>query len=391
MTDICVIGGGASGMAAAIAARMENPDVSISILEKGGVVGKKLSATGNGRCNFSNSSCDDSKEILGFFQKLGIKSREEDQGRVYPYSGRAEDVLRAFELYLSAHNIEVIPHFTAESLVFGETGRITVYGSKRKIEAGKVLLATGGKAAPQFGCTGDGYKIAKEAGHSLTKIMPALSPVECIGNFEELKGVRAKASVSLLKKGVALLTEDGEVQFTDYGLSGICVFNLSRHIRLDGCGFNDYEIAADLTPDADADELSRELKSRSGSLGIPPGDLLLSLIPKNLSAYVLRMSGIKYDSDSVSDEQIGEIAHTIKNLKFTVSNVKGWKYAQCTSGGVPLCEINMDTMESIIARGLYFSGEIIDYDGPCGGYNLNNAWGTGIKAGKAMARDVQDS
>ena len=390
MADICVIGGGAAGMAAAVAARMENPDISICILEKNGAAGKKLLATGNGRCNFTNTSCGSSSETMRFLQKLGIKARVEQQGRVYPYSGRAEDVLNAFEIYINSHNIEVVPHFAAESIVFEENGKITVYDAKRKAIAGKALIATGGKAAPQFGCTGDGYNLARGAGHSLTKIMPALSPVECIGNFEKLKGIRAKASVSLVKKDENILTEDGEVQFTEYGLSGICVFNLSRYIRLDDCGFKDYEIAIDLMAEVGEDELEAELKSRRDDLGITPGNLLMSLVPGPLSGYVLAAAGIKYDAESVDGPKIKAIAAAMKNLIFTVSNVKGWQYAQCTSGGIPLSEINSDTMESKIVRGLYFAGEIIDYDGPCGGYNLNNAWETGVKAGKAMA-DVQNS
>jgi len=390
-TNICIIGGGASGIAAAVAARMEDPDVSICILEKGGRIGRKLLATGNGRCNFTNTSCESSKHVIEFFQKIGIKAREEEQGRVYPYSGRAEDVLEAFELFLYSRNISIIPHFAAESLILGETGNFTVYCPKQKIEASKVLLATGGKAAPKFGCTGDGYKMAREAGHSLTKILPALSPVECIGDFENLKGVRVKASVTLLKKGEAVLTEEGEAQFTDYGLSGICVFNLSRHIRLDGSRFSDYDISVDMMPGASSSEVAMELKPRRDNLCLPAGELLRSLVPKNIATYVLGISGVKYDAKAVSDEHLRQIAGNLKDLRFTVSNVKGWEHAQCTSGGVPTDELDMETMESKLVKGIFFAGEIIDYDGPCGGFNLNNAWETGIKAGKAMARYVQNT
>ena len=373
MTDICVIGGGASGIAAAIAANMENPDASICIVEKKDKIGRKLLATGNGRCNFTNASCENVSETLGFFNKLGIKEREGEQGRIYPYSGQAKDVLRVFEAYLISHNIKIITDFTAGDLSFPESGRIVVCGRGGEINAGKALLATGGKAGPQYGCSGDGYKMARAAGHTVTKTIPALSSVECRGDFSRVKGERAKARVTLLRKGEALCSETGELQFTDYGLSGICIFNLSRHIRLDGCGFDDYEISADLFYDMSEEELDRELDLRRENQDILPGNLLVSLMPASIAACFF--GG---DAD----------AKALKNLRFTASNVKGWAFAQCTSGGIPQSEINMETMESKIASGLYFAGELVDYDGPCGGYNLNNAWETGIKAGRAMAADV---
>ena len=368
-------------MAAATAARMKNPDVPVCIIEKAGKLGRKLLATGNGRCNFTNTSCENSSEIFAFFKMLGIEAREEGQGRAYPYSGRAEDVLCAFESYLKSQNIEVLTDSVVESLNFDETGTITARCGRREFPAGKVLIATGGKAGPQYGCIGDGYKLAKAAGHTVTKVFPILAPIECAGDFSGIGGIRVKASVSIIKKGVTLYTESGEVQFTGHGLSGICVFNLSRYIKLDDCAFDDFEISADLFPEFGQDELFAELESRSKNTNIPSGNLLVSLVPRNLAAYI---------QERAASGQVKDIACTLKDLRFTVTKVKGWKYAQCTSGGVPLNEMDPDTMESKVKPGLYFAGEIIDYDGPCGGYNLNNAWSTGVKAGRAMASDVQD-
>ena len=382
MAGICIIGGGASGIAAAIAARMMNPDIPVCILEKSGKIGRKLLATGNGRCNFTNMACENSREILDFFKTIGISAREEEHGRVYPYSGRAKDILDAFELYLNLHNVKVITGFNVESLNFNSDGMFIAVCGELEVSAAKVLLATGGKAGPQFGCSGDGYRMAKAAGHTVTKIIPVLSPVECAGDFSGIDGIRVKASVSIIKKGEVLHTENGEVQFAGYGLSGVCVFNLSRYIKLAGDAFTDFEISVDLIPELGQGDLEAELEARSENPNISPGGLLISLVPGNLSVYVL---------DRAYDGKIKSIARVLKDLRFTVTNVKGWKSAQCTSGGVPLCEINQDTMESRLTPGLYFAGELIDYDGPCGGYNLNNAWETGIKAGRAMAKDVQDS
>ena len=390
MADICIIGGGASGMAAAAAVCMENPGASVCIVEKHGKIGRKLLATGNGRCNFTNTACGNSSEVLDFFSRLGVKAREEEQGRVYPYSGRAEDVLSAFESFLSSHGVEIVSDFAAESITASSRGGFTVSGGQREITAGKALIATGGKAGPQFGCSGDGYRLARGLGHTVTKLAPALAPVECAGDFGKLKGVRAKAAVSLLKKGEVLKTERGEVQFTEYGLSGICTFNLSRHVSLSGCVFSDYELAADFMPEASTDDTVLELKSRMDGLGLPPSGMLVSLVPGRLAEYILEKAGISSVACEASEGQIESIAGSLKNLRFTVAGVKGWKFAQCTSGGIPTSEINMGTMESKTAKGLYLAGEVIDYDGPCGGYNLHNAWDTGIKAGRAMASDVQN-
>ena len=424
MIDICIIGGGASGIIAAISARMENPHATIHILEKNDKLGKKLLATGNGRCNFSNTACASSNEILKFFNTLGIKPRVEEQGRIYPYSGQAQDVLNAFEAYLNMHDIKIHTGFVVENLIVNSDDHIEIIGIAKKLSAKNVLIATGGKAGPQFGCIGDGYKIARVLGHTVTKTIPALSPIECEGNFDKLKGIRAKALVKLLNNNMShasennetlvferdkvIASEIGEVQFTDYGLSGICIFNLSRDIKLgddETSNFSDYMIAVDLLPEMSLIEVERELNVRRDNINISPDNLLLSLVPKGLFDFVLSQAGVDIaklnEGDTMlaivcegqiqqikrifNDEQIQKIAYTLKNLTFTVTNVKGWQFAQCTSGGIPASEIDMDTMESKIAKGVYFAGELLDYDGPCGGFNLNNAWDTGIKAGRAMA------
>jgi predicted flavoprotein YhiN len=310
---------------------------------------------------------------------------------------------------LKKYDIKVNTNFTVERVSLQGNGYIDVASGENVISAKTVLISTGGKAGPQFGCSGDGYRIAKNVGHTTTKIIPALAPIECKGEFTKLKGTRVKADLKLVKKGEVLGEERGELQFTEYGLSGICIFNLSSEIKIADDKFSDFQIYVDLLPDISLDVLELELSNRHKNPNISADNLLVSLIPQKLAEYVLNLTRYKNDIESASDEQaqtelikeaqtelikeaqtelIKEVASALKELKFTVKNVKGWQFAQCTSGGIPTCEINMDTMESKIARGLYFAGEIIDYDGPCGGYNLNNAWETGIKAGKAMGMNV---
>jgi len=388
MKDICIIGGGASGLIAAISARMENPKASIHILEKNDKVGKKLLATGNGRCNFSNTSCKYSNEIVAFFNELGIKERVEEQGRIYPYNGQAQDMVSAILAYLNNHDIKINTNFTVTSVSVTSDENFEVSSETDKLIAKNVLIATGGKAGPQFGCSGDGYQIAKEMGHSVTKIIPALSPLECKGEFSKLKGVRAKAQVTLLKNDVVLKFELGEVQFTDYGLSGICVFNLSRDIVIGEEKFSDYQVAVDLIPDMSEMELFLELLSRQKNENISVGNILTSLVPNKLADYILDLLAINLAENMISYEQTKQLAQTLKKLMFTVRNVKGWQFAQCTSGGIPVTQITIETMQSKLIRGLFFAGEVIDFDGPCGGFNLQNAWETGIRAGKAMAMNV---
>ena len=388
MIDICIIGGGASGVISAISAHMENPNSFIHILEKNDKIGKKLLATGNGRCNFSNTSCKYSSEITTFFNALGIKERVEEQGRIYPYNGQAQDVVDVFESYLNQHNIKISTGFAVERLSISSDGHIEITSGENKLTAKNVLIATGGKAGPQFGSIGDGYKLAKELGHSVTKTIPALAPIECKGEFSKLKGVRVKATATLLKHNKILNSVTGEVQFTDYGLSGICIFNLSRDIVIGEEKFSDYQIAVDLIPDMSDMELLLELLSRQKNGNISTENLLISLVPKKLADFIFDLMNIDVMKETTYDEQVQQIAKTLKNLTFTVKNVKGWQFAQCTSGGIPVDEIDMDTMRSKIAKGLFFAGEVVDFDGPCGGFNLQNAWETGIKAGKAMAMNV---
>jgi len=399
--DICIIGGGAAGLAAAIAAHRKNPSAKIIIIEKKEKLGKKLLATGNGRCNLTNRFCESAPEVIGFFHELGVFTKEEEQGRVYPYSGQAIDVLTAMHSALttcrSAAQIQIKTLFEASNVTVKngfiiQVSQIGSQNSKSQIQASQLLLATGGKAAPQFGSTGDGQRLAKNLGHTITKMIPVLTPVECEGDFKALKGVRVRAAVSLLKKGKVIAKETGEVQFMEYGLSGICVMNLSRYLKLDQSSFSDFTFSIDLMPEIGPEELLKELLLRKTAMNqFPQQNLLVSIVPSPLAHRILQdtdIANITANDNMISqmtEIQLKTIAHIIKNLTIPVKSAKGWQFAQCTSGGVALEEIHMDTMESRLIPGLFFAGEIIDYDGPCGGYNLHNAWLTGIKAGRTMA------
>ena len=269
-----------------------------------------------------------------------------------------------------------------------------------KLKAQRVLLAAGGKAGPQFGTSGDGYTMAKSMGHTVTRLAPVLTGIETEQDLSDLKGVRVRGAVSLYEDGRRVFSEKGEIQFNEDSISGICVLNLSRFLRLrEGENFSQgmrrFQVAGDFMPDMGQDQVKELLQERSRGLGMKPDDLLLSLVPAPLAARLLKEAGLKSkeagsDAGLLSEVQINKLGKLLKGWNMQVKGTKGWKSAQCTAGGVSLEEIDMETMESKLVPGLYFSGEMIDYDGPCGGFNLQNAWETGMKAGKAAAHYVSD-
>ncbi len=372
--DVCIIGGGAAGLAAAASLDRK---IKLCILEKNEIPGRKIMATGGGRCNITNAACKNKDLTLDFFESLGMVCRSDSEGRYYPYSGYAPDVVKILlgavcrndtaDAAAEAGNVkserpaaEIITSAQAQSIET-ENGSFYIKFRDMKtkqscgIKAADVIIACGGKAAPQFGTTGDGYALAKSLGHSITRLYPVLTAVEC-GDFRSIKGVRAKGRAGIYRDGGLLYEEDGEIQFTADGVSGICIFNLTPYIRAnDGESFAEalkhFELRIDLAPDIPQEIIT----GRQSSFGILTEKL----------------------SDCVPPDRV-------KDWRLPVKGVKGWKNAQCTAGGVAAEEIDMNTMESKLVEGLYFAGEVIDLQGPCGGYNLQNAWETGIKAARAV-------
>lgn len=385
--DVLIIGAGASGLAAAVAAGRTASGKRILLIEKNDGPGKKIYATGNGRCNILNSRCSRAGEIIEFFRGIGLEMREEEEGRMYPMSQQSSDVVFVLEKAAARAGAEIICGAAAEKIEKTDEG-FTVTASKAKggkltVHAGKVIIASGGKAGPMYGSTGDGYRLAKSLGHTYGKLVPALTGIETVEDTKELKGTRAGARVTLLRKGQALCEETGTVQFTDYGLSGICIFNLSRYVVLgEETAFEDYQLSLDLFPDTEEEELARLLRWRAENVkGIEEAGLLTSLTPRTLADYIEGAAG---RGEKATDAE--QFAGLLKDLRFTAGGMRGWKMAQVTKGGISSAEIDEETMESKVAPGLYFAGEITDYDGPCGGYNLYNAWLTGITAGEAAAK-----
>ena len=382
MYDICIIGGGASGMTAAIAAHQKDEDLSICLIEKNDILGRKILATGNGRCNLSNEECENSGTVLDFMKRLGLYTRTDDEGRIYPYSEQGAQVRALLADHAQAACSSVMLGESVSSVEKTDAGFTVKTESGKTVEAAKLIIASGGKAGPQYGTTGDGYALAKSLGHTVTRLGPALSAVETEEDLSALKGVRAKCEAYLFEGLDNIWRESGEVQFTEDGLSGICILNMAGMVRIrDGETYREamhrYQIGVDLLPDFDEEEFIALLQQRQKMEDVRKESrrLLGTVVNDKIAEYAIENSGT----------EAHELAAALKYTRFQVRAIKGWKDAQCTAGGVVYDEVDSETMGSVKTEGLFFAGEIMDYDGPCGGFNLQHAWETGIKAGKGAA------
>lgn len=411
--DIAIIGAGASGLAAAITAAGQAPGLSVAVFEKKETAGKKLSASGNGRCNLSNIKCEHLEEVMDFFGNAGIAVCKDREGRLYPYSQEAGAVTsllaacakgKGAVIHLNSEitRMEAEPDGGFLLFVGGKSGASSDSGSASGpsssapssheiVRAKTVLMAAGGKSYASMGTTGDGYIMARKLGHSVTGLIPALTAVEVSEDIKPLKGVRTKAEVFLYKNGEMIFSERGEVQFREDSLSGICVMNMSRYIKRDG----EYKIRLNITPDFSRRELKTMLRNKMSLTGLTAAEALKTLVKGQLILLVLKEACISPDEEGVSiladTGKYEKLADALECLEFAVKGLKGWNEAQVTAGGVVLSQVDSITMESKVVPGLFFSGEVLDYDGPCGGYNLHHAWLTGIRAGRGMALKCTES
>ena len=397
MTDIIVIGAGASGLMAASAAAACG--ASVLVLEKMKQPGRKLLATGNGRCNLSNlrqePSCYRSEtpdlawqiyaghpsgEILEYFRSLGIPVRSHG-GYLYPMSEQARSVLQALLGACERANPPVKLRLNTQvTAICKKHGRFLVYAGDYPYEASCVILAAGSKAAPVFGTDGDGFSLAESLGHHVTRLSPALTGILCKEQsfFRAVAGVRAAAAIRLeTEEGV--LSEEGEVQFAEYGLSGIPAFQLSRFVGLSEK--KELPLTVDFVPEWTEEMLTKALEE--GMTRDPahfPYETLSGILPEKAARAVSAAGeGLKPK----------ELAALIKHFPFTAIGVRGYEDAQVCAGGVSLKEIDPKAMESRLTEGLYLTGEVLDVDGLCGGYNLQWAWTTGFTAGRAAAASVK--
>lgn len=394
---IAVIGGGASGMTAAI--RAAQLGAAVTIYERNERIGKKILATGNGRCNLTNLYADVKhyhgeypdfiryaksrfwvQETLEFFKSLGLLHRVEEEGRVYPCSGQASAVLDLLRIRLERLGVRIETGFEAEHIIPYKKGfRISSYDGRME-SADAVILSAGGKAAPSMGTTGSGYELAKELGHSITPLYPSLVQIKTEEVWvRSMKGIKTDAAVRIAGK-----EKRGEVLFTEYGFSGPPVFSLSA--ELPGTKYN--ELVLDLLPDYSPYKLKKLLLARR-ELGLTLEYFLVGMVHKRIGMQLMKcleFGPLAAQSDSLSDVDIERLAQIMKNWRFHIAGTMSWNNAQVTAGGIRTAQIDERTMQSKLVKGLFITGEIMDIDGDCGGYNLQWAWSTGMIAAEEAVR-----
>ena len=393
--DAVILGGGASGLMCAIAAKRKNPQIKIAVIEKNDRVGNKLLATGNGRCNLTNENVCREKysgsfikqseavfkrygcaELIEYFEALGLLTFKDNEGRYYPLSRQASSVLDVLRFNCVNRGIEFFCKETVQSIK--RQSGFVIKTDKNTFTAKELVVATGSKAAPKLGGSGSAADILKNRGHKIVPFTPALCPVEVKSDIiKSLKGLRAQAEVSLADR-----TERGEVQFNEDNLSGICVFNLSLYTRP-----NDI-ITVDLLPEISNKELYNILSKNKKLFSAQSADCLFTgILQKRIAQAVMKTAEIKDFSRpcaSLGDVELRRVATSAKNLKFTVTGNAGFDRAQACKGGVLGNEIDPLTMQSRIDKNLYVCGEAIDLCGECGGYNLHFAFASGIIAGESL-------
>lgn len=390
---IAIIGGGASGVTAAIYAKRTNPDALVTIFERNDRILKKILATGNGRCNLSNTNISEDNyyssspecvhEILTafpqieerqFLESLGLILCEEN-GRVYPYSKRANDVVDALRLELERLGVEIKTNVKIKEIKPATDG----YSVMGKF-FNKVIISAGGSAGPSFGTDGSVYRLLEEMGVKIAPVVCGLAPLKVLENTASLKGVRANCSISAYSGEKLLRTEKGELQFTDYGLSGIAIMQLSRLCK------KGTKISIDLFPEMTQSELCEYLKNRAKLFKDRRLEqFFVGTLHKAICSYIISRLALSPKSvvSTLSTSDIEKIAKAMKSLTFTVQSTLGWENSQATCGGALLSEFLPASLESKKYKGIYVTGEALDAIGDCGGYNLHWAWATGAIAGKS--------
>ena len=409
--QIAIIGAGASGLMAAAAAARSIPGDRILLLEKNAAAGRKLYATGNGRCNFLNrNACPGdyfSREgaetakrwtspvfravppsvLESVFSQMGVPAAAQEEGRLYPRSMQAESVVEALLLTLEAAGIGIRTGSPVERCSKTPEGFLLEDAQGNSFLAGSVILAAGGKAGPQYGSQGDGYKLAAELGHRILKPIPSLTQLLLEDPDPSLFGVRVRGEVSLWRhrqgEACPAARDTGEIQLTREGISGICTFNVSRFYEI-GEGLR-YTVRLDFFPEHSRQDLEALLKERKRTLaGRSAGSFLNGMLPGKLAAALLKEAGVDREKP-VADLRPGEIPRILelcKSYSRAVAGTKSWKDAQVTAGGVGLDEVDPCRLMSRLVPDLYFAGEVLDVDGPCGGYNLTWAFASGWLAGR---------
>ena len=398
MKEVVIIGGGASGLTAAITAARNGKDVTL--IERNNKCGKKILITGNGRCNFWNTDVDLShfhsstpnllkefitderkNSILKFFDSLGLTYKTKN-GYYYPFSNQAFTIENALLSECKKLNIKIINDITVEKIIKEDC--FIINPNEENIKAKNIIIATGSKAAPKTGSDGLGYKLAKSLGHNIITPLPSLVQLKADEPyFKNWSGIRTDVKVNLLINHKYIKSETGEIQLTNYGLSGICIFNLSGEAAKALNQNKNVIISINFIPFASNPKTFLQTLNKN-SYHKTISELLEGILHYKLVDIVLKKAGLKRDLllNTLTDNELNNLIKTLTDFQIEILDTHTLDHAQVCSGGIPLTEINSKTLESLKVKNLYFTGEIIDIDGDCGGYNLGWAWISGIIAGK---------
>jgi len=405
MSKIIVIGGGASGLLAAITSARNKHDVTI--LEKNNACGKKILITGNGKCNYWNENqeithyhsssksvldkiitSENKNKVLNFFGSIGIIPKIKD-GYYYPYSNLAATIQYALLKEAEVSGVKIIENYNVEKVI--KKGNKFIINDN--IECDKLIISTGSKAAPKTGSDGTGYDLVKTFGHKIMPVLPALT--QLVGNesyFKSWNGIRTQASVSLYIDEKFIKEEAGELQLTDYGISGICVFNLSRYVSIGLYESKKVYVNINFAPwfKGDVDDFIIFMNNRNEKIkNRKMYELFEGFLNYKLVDVIFKVNKIDKENswDNLTEPEKKKISMSVLSFTLNIFDTNSFDKAQVCSGGVSLEEINPSTMESKLVDGLYIVGELLDVDGDCGGYNLGFAWMSGMIAGENIKDD----
>lgn len=402
---VIIVGGGASGLVAAITAAREGADVTL--IEQKDRVGKKILSTGNGRCNLTNTYMEpecfrgddvsivpkvleqfDYTDTIKFFEELGVILKER-QGYVYPISDQASTILDVLRMEIERLQVQVLLEQKVESVRCTKKG-FAVQTNQKTIYGAAVILATGGKASPVLGSDGSGYGLAKAFGHRMSPVVPALVQLKAKGNyFKQISGVRTNAKVSLFVNGKEVAYDTGELQLTNYGISGIPVFQISRLAAKAIYEKKSVVAEIDYLPNLEEVKMKTFFEQRlqvHGDKNVE--DFFIGVFHKKLITMFLKEAKISLQNKAMylKEDEWNRLYDLFKHFQVQIEEPNGFDQAQICAGGIKTSEVSPDTMESNYVEDLFLTGELLDIDGICGGYNLQWAWSTGYIAGKNAAK-----
>jgi predicted Rossmann fold flavoprotein len=394
-----IIGAGAAGLCAAITAARAGQ--SVTLLEQNNKAGKKILVSGNGKCNIDNKyisinrfhgqNPDFIEEVLEnydfgavekFFTSIGLELIEGKEGKIFPMSLQASSVVELLAYEAVRLRVQIVFDCVVTS-IDKNTDTFTVETSQGTKTAKKLLLASGSPAAPQLGGSNSGYAFATKMGHSLIPRHPSL--VQLCSEESWVKtctGVKVAGIAQLYANGEYITEKKGDLLFTNYGISGLAILDLSREVSTRLANYDYCELNLDLMPDYSKEKLTNLLMQRIQSESVKPIDLWLQgIINKKLIHIILEQSKCRAKAESdLNRKEINKLVHSIKKLKLSISDTKGFKGAEVSTGGINTMEVNPQTMESKLVKNLFFAGEILDVDGDRGGFNFHFAWVTGMRA-----------